>query len=120
MDTKIVKECSSCKHYEDGQFSIDSAPPFCWDCAPSPQKLRWEPHADLPWKTQVDGKHYTDCAIQPFEYSMANKLDPMQHTIIKYVTRFRAKGGERDLRAAIHTIELLIDWESKHGTKTGS
>lgn len=63
------------------------------------------------WDKQVDGSHYKDLPIQPFQYSMANGLDPMQHTAIKYVTRFRDKGGVRDLRAAIHTIELLIAWE---------
>jgi len=59
--------------------------------------------------TQVDGDHYIKQAIQPFEYSMANKLDPMQHTIIKYVTRFRDKGGRKDLEKAKHTIDLLIE-----------
>lgn len=63
------------------------------------------------WSTQVGGSHYTDCAIQPFEYSMANKLDPMQHTIIKYVTRFRSKNGIQDLEKARHTIDLLIAHE---------
>lgn len=66
---------------------------------------------------QEGGSHYTDCAIQPFEYSMANKLDPMQHTAVKYVTRFRSKGGIADLRKAIHTIELLIEWEEKNAQK---
>jgi hypothetical protein len=59
--------------------------------------------------TQVGGDHYTKQAIQPFTYSMANKLDPMQHTIIKYVTRFRDKGGLKDLLKAKHTIDLLIE-----------
>ena len=49
--------------------------------------------------------------IQPLTYSMENGLDPMQHTIIKYVSRFRDKNGIEDLRKAIHTIELLIEYE---------
>lgn len=60
---------------------------------------------------QVGGCHYTNNQIQPFEYSMSNRLDPMQHTIIKYVTRFRSKGGIEDLEKARHTIDLLIEWE---------
>lgn len=63
------------------------------------------------WSKQVDGDHYTKMAIQPFEFSMANKLDPMQHTIIKYVTRFRDKNGVQDLEKAKHTIDLLIAHE---------
>jgi len=55
--------------------------------------------------------HYTKLAIQPMEYSMHNGLDPLQHTIIKYVTRFRDKNGKRDLLAAKHTIDLLLEYE---------
>jgi hypothetical protein len=55
--------------------------------------------------------HYTKLKIQPIHYSMENGLDPMQHTIIKYVTRFRDKGGRRDLIAARHTLDLLIQYE---------
>ena len=55
--------------------------------------------------------HYAKLAIQPMQYSMANELDPMQHTIIKYVTRFRDKGGKRDLLAARKTIDMLIEYE---------
>lgn len=62
---------------------------------------------------QEGGDHYTKLAIQPFEYSMANGLDPMQHTAIKYISRFRKKGGVEDLRKAIHVIEMLIEWENR-------
>ena len=60
---------------------------------------------------QEGGDHYKTLAIQPMEYSMANKLDACQHTVIKYVTRFRDKGGVADLRKALHTIEMLIEFE---------
>lgn len=70
---------------------------------------------DQPNERQVGGNHYTKLPIQPFEYSMANGLDPMQHTAIKYVTRFRDKGGVVDLRKAIHTIEMLIEFEEAKG-----
>jgi len=62
---------------------------------------------------QEGGSHYTKCKIQPFQYSMANGLDPMQHTVVKYVTRFRDKGGVADLKKAIHTLELLIEHEEQ-------
>jgi len=69
---------------------------------------------DNPFARQEGGDHYSKLPIQPFEYSMENQLDPMQHTVIKYVTRFRDKNGVEDLRKAIHTIELLIAYEEKH------
>jgi len=62
--------------------------------------------------TQVGGYHYTKRAIQPFEYSMKNGLDPLQHTIIKYVTRFRDKDGVADLEKAKHCIDMLIEFET--------
>lgn len=62
---------------------------------------------------QIGGSHYRGMAIQPMEYSMLNGLDPCQHTAIKYISRFREKNGVEDLRKAIHTIELLIEFEER-------
>ena len=62
---------------------------------------------------QVGGSHYKDMAIQPMEYSMANKLDACQHTAIKYITRFREKGGVQDLEKAKHVIDMLIEFETR-------
>ena len=61
--------------------------------------------------TPLITSHYKGLAIQPFEYSYKNKLDALQHTAIKYITRFREKGGMRDLLAAKHTIDILISFE---------
>lgn len=62
---------------------------------------------------QIGGSHYSGMVIQPMEYSMLNGLDPCQHTAIKYISRFREKNGIEDLRKAIHTIELLIEFEER-------
>ena len=64
---------------------------------------------------QVGGDHYKKYKIQPMEYSMANGLDACQHTAIKYITRFRDKGGIADLEKAKHCIDLLIEFERKAG-----
>lgn len=63
---------------------------------------------------QIGGDHYKKLKIQPMEYSMANGLDACQHTIIKYVTRFRDKGGIKDLEKARHTLDMLIEFERKN------
>ena len=63
--------------------------------------------------TQIGGDHYKDMPIQPMEFSMANGLDACQHTIIKYVTRFREKGGVQDLEKAKHVIDMLIEFDQK-------
>ena len=63
------------------------------------------------FKTQIDGNHYSKLAIQPMQYSMANKLDACQHSVVKYITRFRDKGGVSDLEKAKHVIDMLIEFE---------
>ncbi len=60
---------------------------------------------------QIGGSHYKSLRIQPMRYSMENNLNACQHTIIKYVTRYKEKGGVQDLEKAIHCIELLIEFE---------
>lgn len=67
--------------------------------------------AKSPLDTQVGGDHYTKLAIQPMQYSMENGLDALQHTVIKYVTRFRDKAGIEDLEKAKHCIGMLIEFE---------
>lgn len=63
--------------------------------------------------TQVGGGHYKKYKIQPVEYAMANNLSYCQANAVKYVTRYRDKGGIEDLRKAIHNIEILIELEEK-------
>lgn len=60
---------------------------------------------------QVGGNHYKDLAIQPVEYIHANGIPFMEGSAIKYLTRWRNKGGIADLRKARHFIDMLIDLE---------
>ncbi len=63
---------------------------------------------------QIGGDHYKNLHIQPFEYVMTNDLNFMQGSAIKYITRYKDKGGIEDLKKAIHTLELLIEFETKN------
>lgn len=63
--------------------------------------------------TQVAGDHYKKLKIQPVEYIHANGLPFIEGNVVKYVTRWRDKGGIKDLEKARHFIELLIELESK-------
>ena len=62
-------------------------------------------------ESQVGGNHYSSMKIQPIEYTMANEMNPLQHTVIKYVSRYKKKNGIEDLKKAIHSLELLIQFE---------
>jgi hypothetical protein len=64
-----------------------------------------------PYSQQVGGSHYSKYAIQPVEYIVANGLNFCEGSIIKYVTRWRDKGGKQDLMKAKHFIDLLIEAE---------
>lgn len=71
-------------------------------------------HTDIaPSAKQVAGSHYLSLAIQPMEYCLANNLNYAQANAIKYVTRYKNKGGVEDLKKAIHCIELLIEFEER-------
>jgi hypothetical protein len=62
---------------------------------------------------QVGGDHYRAKGIQPIEYIHANNLGFCEGNVVKYVTRWKEKGGEDDLRKAIHYLELLIQLETE-------
>lgn len=66
-----------------------------------------------PLETQEGGSHYKDMKIQPVEFVHANGLGFCEATAIKYLCRWRKKGGIQDLKKAIHFIEVLIELETR-------
>ena len=68
-------------------------------------------------ETQVGGDHYKAKAVQPWDFIIANGLGFLDGNIVKYVTRFRSKGGVEDLRKAQHYLEKLIEVEAEKQTK---
>jgi hypothetical protein len=62
--------------------------------------------------TQTGGTHY-QVAIQPWDYIIANNLGYLEGNVIKYVTRYKNKGGVEDLRKAQHYLAKLIEVNSK-------
>lgn len=62
---------------------------------------------------QVAGDHYKKLKIQPIEYIHANGIPFAEGSAIKYLTRWRDKGGVKDLEKARHFIDLLIELESR-------
>jgi hypothetical protein len=63
---------------------------------------------------QTGGNHYKDMAIQPAEYAEKNGLSLLEGNIVKYVSRWKKKGGLTDLQKIIHCAELIIEI---HGIK---
>ena len=66
---------------------------------------------------QIGGDHYKGLKIQPIEYIMANHIGFCEGSAIKYLTRWRDKGGVVDLRKARHFIDILIQEEESCDTE---
>lgn len=62
---------------------------------------------------QVEGGHYKAKPIQPWDYIIGNNIGYMEGNVIKYVSRWRDKGGVNDLLKARHYLDKLIEVETK-------
>jgi len=60
---------------------------------------------------QVGGTHYKDYAIQPWDFIESNNIPFLEGSAIKYLVRWRKKGGIEDLYKAIQNIEKRIELE---------
>ena len=61
---------------------------------------------------QVGGDHYKT-EIQPWDFIIANNLGYLEGNIIKYVSRYKKKGGMADLLKAQHYLQKLIETTQK-------
>ena len=64
-------------------------------------------------ETQIGGSHYSEMVIQPIEFIHKNGLSFIQGNVVKYVCRYKSKGGIEDLNKAKHYIDLLIEFEEE-------
>lgn len=62
---------------------------------------------------QYGGDHYKKNGIQPWDYIVENNIGYLEGSAIKYLTRWKDKGGIQDLKKAVHFIEKLIEVEEK-------
>ena len=67
---------------------------------------------------QIGGQHYKKMAVQPVEYIYKNGIPYIEGNIIKYVSRWKDKGGLEDLRKARHYLDMLIEMEIANEKET--
>lgn len=79
--------------------------------------LTYAPPTNRALDVQEGGDHYKNMAIQPFEYIHANRIGFAEGCAIKYLSRWKAKGGIEDLKKARHFIDMLIEAEEKEKCK---
>lgn len=58
---------------------------------------------------QVGGDHYKGKPIQPWDYIVANGIGYLEGNVVKYVSRWKDKGGVQDLEKARHYLDKLIE-----------
>ncbi len=87
---------------------------FDGQCWLQPEQANWATAPKSALDVQQGGSHYKKLRIQPVEYIHANEIPFEEGSVIKYVTRWRDKGGVKDLEKAKHFIELLIELEAKY------
>ena len=63
-------------------------------------------------QSNQDPEHYNSLPVEPWDFIQQNKLDFFEGNVIKYICRWRNKGGVDDLRKAITYIEKMIEGES--------
>ena len=69
-------------------------------------------HRD-PNTVQVGGNHYTKLAHQPDELTLSYDLNGLEHSVVKYFTRWKDKDGLKDLQKGRHYIEKLLHAEEQ-------
>jgi hypothetical protein len=74
-------------------------------------KLRKSPKQDSVPANEIQegGRHYKEMAIQTWDYIIANSIGYMEGNVIKYVSRWKDKGGIEDLKKARHYLDKLIE-----------
>lgn len=65
------------------------------------------------FQEQEGGDHYKHMPIQVVAYNHKNGIGYMEGNVIKYVSRWRRKGGVEDLKKARHYLDLLIEMETE-------
>ena len=69
---------------------------------------------------QEKDPHYHKCKIEPIDYILANNLGFCEGNIVKYITRYKDKGGKDDLRKIKVYVDYLIDKLTKENNDTTS
>jgi hypothetical protein len=64
-------------------------------------------------KRQVGGRHYKRLRPQPWDVIVAWDMRFLDGNVLKYLARWRSKGGKQDLEKAQHYLEKLISTQRK-------
>ena len=63
---------------------------------------------------EADPAHYSNLPMEPWDFIQQHKLDFFEGNVVKYICRWKNKGGVTDLRKAITYIEKIIEGENSN------
>ena len=64
-----------------------------------------------------DPKHYSRWKIEPVQFMMENEIPYVDGNVIKYIMRWRYKGGLEDLHKAQEYLSILIKNELENSSE---
>ena len=64
-----------------------------------------------------DPKHYSRWKIEPVQFMMENEIPYVEGNVIKYIMRWRYKGGLEDLHKAQEYLSILIKNELENSSE---
>ncbi len=97
------KACEGCEHIEK-VIARELA---------QPDEILYQTGQGTANAQQVGGAHCVNHTIQPWDAIVDWGLGFLDGNVVKYVARFRHKGGVEDLKKARHYLDKLIEVESK-------
>ena len=68
-------------------------------------------------ETQVGGNHYKQFLYETWDVILDWDLGYLDGNAVKYLSRWRHKGGVQDLKKAAHYIQKLIEVEEANGNQ---
>jgi Protein of unknwon function (DUF3310) len=81
---------------------------------PRPAAVRIMPPAPATANdVQIGGAHYKGKEIQPWDYIARNNIPYLEGNVVKYISRWREKGGLDDVLKARHYINKIIELEAE-------
>jgi Protein of unknwon function (DUF3310) len=105
-------ECGDCGAWVNGDWCNscgDMNEPTREAAALAKLKVSRSRSADAAKLQQVGGDHYVKYAIQPFDIIDCYGLNFYAGNALKYLLRYRDKGGVEDLKKARHYVDKLIE-----------
>lgn len=82
------------------------------------EKPVWQqPSGAASYNAVTQPAHYARFAIQPIEFILANGLNFLQASVIKYLVRYPYKNGMEDLLKCRNMLDRLIAEEEKKAAK---